>query len=330
MKKIILFGKGMCRAVMDSWASILLLFFTCIIGVVGVGFCYRTAVFQIRQPESIDYFGAKECYVYIYKGNNLSIDMAKIQEYAIVNITGETQAKYKSNIFNCSVLSSSTEDKLDFADKAHNIVVNAELGIAIGDKVSIEGIEYNVIATTEGNSYISVQSIDKYSGVLRLFREEQFTRAEMSATEKAIGAKLQRDWNTNYKLTSMNYMFIALAILILLIISINTYRLFALYVRNNERRYKLYRRLGMTKRKNTIYILLEGVLILAGSLIVALLIDGLWMRPISTIIGIEYLYDIIDIVVISLCVLIPFVLVMTLQAFHANKLSRKLRGTKNV
>lgn len=333
MKKIVLFFNGTKQAFKDSWFTILMLLLTCFVGIFGVGFCYRTAVFYVRQPELNHYYNGEKVFAYYFNDDNLTLN--NLSQFDYLGIEGRTEFILNGEKCQVKLYTNDTygEGLMDFAEDNRVVVLNENINLAIGDKVTIAGNDLTVAGKTAYNSYASVKSFDKISGDVLIYFASQLNRKEMSALEKAVGSKLNRDSKWHGKLTLQQYLFVALGIAVMFLISINIFRLFNLYSRKNVGRYKLYRMLGISKSRLNVIMFFEIFILLMLSLPISLLIDAFVFRPLTNFVGVTFMYDIIDILTICACVIVPFVLTCAIQMF-ANCFStangnRSKRGKKN-
>lgn len=328
MKKIALFFKGIKQAFVDSWFAILILGLTCFVGVIGVGFCYRTVAFYIRQPDSIDNFENQSVISYYFKGDNINLN-SEINLDGYVGKRVKIQFVFGNDSFDLALLDkdSYNEKLLDFNSNEAQIVANEMVAVNIGDSITIAGKKFKVVGKTTRDSYTNANLFDKVNGEARFYFEEQLSRAEMTKLEKAVGAKLNRDSNWVGELSAQAYLFIVLGVIVMIIISVNVLRLFNLYVRKNNKRYNLYKMVGMSSPRLALTKFGEMLILLILSLPIALIIDGLALRPLTTLVGITFMYNIFDLFMVSICVVLPFVLVLaTNLIIQAIATARKKRG----
>ena len=130
MKKIALFFKGIKQAFVDSWFAILILGLTCFVGVIGVGFCYRTVAFYIRQPDSIDNFENQSVISYYFKGDNINLN-SEINLDGYVGKRVKIQFVFGNDSFDLALLDkdSYNEKLLDFNSNEAQIVANEMVAV---------------------------------------------------------------------------------------------------------------------------------------------------------------------------------------------------------
>lgn len=334
MRQIVLFFNGVKQSFKKSWFAILILMITCIIGVIGVGFCYRTAVFNMRQPDQKSNYDGQDVYSYVFDKEKL--DISKIKEIpnclgmnAIISLkigdTSEEICVFTKDVY--------LENLIDFNSSNGQIVVNENISLNKGDFVEVNGKKMLVVGKTQKTSYVNANAMQEIVGRATFYFKNQLSKGQMTKLEKNVGAKLLRDSNWNGVFTTKEVVFVVLAVIIALLVAINIFRLFNLYRRLNGSRYKLYRMMGMSNTKVNSIVFCELFLIFILSLPIALLIDGFALRPLSTLIQVTYMYDFLDIFVISACVLIPFVFVFLIQVltekFKTANGNKKVRGQKN-
>ena len=320
MKGIILFGKGLGRAIKDSWFALIVLFITCIVGIVGVNFCYRTAMFEVRQPESLDIYNGTEMFVYRFsswQGDDVEFaqdwqTVLNVNDDKVVGLIGESSFKHNRMVvsYNMYCEDYCKESKLteeDFASSAPKIVLNENVLVEIGGSILIDNVSYEVVGKTDNISYVPFGVSESSNGILAVYTSEQLTRSEMSRLEKAVDAKLNRDFNWSGKFGPDRIVFLILGVIILILSAINIHKVFGLYIKKNNGRYSLYGMLGMTKLRTCGTILTEGTIFLSVNLSIGLLIDAFIFRPLFKIIGVSFMYDFSDIAITFFMVLLPFV-----------------------
>lgn len=328
MKKIALFFKGIKQAFVDSWFAILVLALTCFVGVIGVGFCYRTVAFYIRQPDSVDYFENQSVVSYYFKGDKINLKN-EITLDGYVGRKASTQFVFAGKTFDLTLLDNDSynEKKLDFASIEMQIVINEDVDVNVGDNLTITGKQFRVVGKTTRDSYTNAKFFDQVKGDAKFYFEKQLSRADMTKLEKAVDEKLNRDTNWTGEMSAQAYLFVALGVIVMIIISVNVLRLFNLYVRKNSKRYSLYRMMGMSSSRLACTKLGEMIILLILSLPLALIIDGFALRPLSTLVGITFMYDFFDLFMVSICVILPFVLVLAANLIlQAIVTARKKRG----
>lgn len=327
MKKIAMFFKGL-KQVKDSWFAVLILLFTCFVGTISVGFCYRTAVFYIRQPESNYTYAGSKAIAYDFANGIANVD-ADMDLPGYLGVIAGAQFQHGKEAHDLTLLCEDiyAEEVLDFAATEPCIVVNERVEASVGDIVKVGKINMKVVGKTPRSSYTNIRNFDKISGHVTYYFDKQLTRSQMTALEKATGAKLNRDLNWQGKLSAQNYMFIALGVAVMALISVNVARLCNLYQRKNAMRYRLYSMVGMSEARLTLTKLGEMAILLLLCLPLPLLIDGLALRPLSMLLGITYMYDAFDVFVVSACVFVPFILVVAAQlAWQAARKIKWKRG----
>lgn len=334
MKKFVLFIKGIKHALKDSWFAVLILLFTCCIGIIGAGFCYRTALFYVRQPEMISYPQNELKITYTAKGDALRIgEQIDFDGYfgmclqTTFNINGEEK---DLSIFSLDMYE---EGKIDFNSAKSQIVLSDDIAIDVGQKITIAGNDLVVVGKTQGMSYASVAGFTNKAGEIMLFFDKQLSKGDISQLENIIGAKFYRDNNWQGTLGTQEKLFIVLGVVIITMICINVFRLLFIYKQKNAKRYRLYAMLGYSKSRLNFTFFGELFLIILLCMPLPLLIDVFALRPLTTFVGITFMYDILDVLAISACVLIPFALVVILQIVCQNVVTAngnlKKRGAKN-
>lgn len=321
MKKLGLFFSGLSNSIRKSYGIILSMFCIVLIGIIGFGFCYRNVVFFIRQPERVDVYKSEEVYSYSMSGDiNVSYDdIMKINEEKVCGIIGYTEiniSNYKvgiylvvEDIYNDKLI---TKEQFDKGDKV--VVLDKSLGYE-NEKIMFFGQEYTVISSQSHNTYLPFNSVDNFNGNISIYSLSQLSRGEMTKLEKVIGVKMNRDSNyipNGNLLDPLNIVFLVLGILIFIAFAFNLYKLMNIYDIKNNKRYELYRKMGKTYSNISVISILEKALYIFIFSIVGILIDALLIRPILTIAGIMYMYDIIDIIVILSGVLLAFLVCVSI------------------
>ena len=315
MKKLGLFFSGIGNSIRKSYGIILSMFCIVLIGIIGFGFCYRNVVFFIRQPERVDVYKSEEVYSYSMTGdiNVNHDDILKMNEEKICGIIGYSEINISNNkvgihlvvedIYNDKLI---TKEQFDKGEKV--VVLDNSLGYEY-DKIMLFGQEYTVISSQSHNTYLPFNSVDKYYGSISIYSISQLNRGEMTNLEKVIGIKMNRDSNympNGNLLDPLNIVFLVLGILIFIAFAFNLYKLMSIYDIKNYKRYELYRKMGKTYSNISAISILEKALYIFIFSLVGILIDALLIRPILTIAGVMYMYDIIDIIVILSGVLLAF------------------------
>ena len=333
MKEILLFGKGLIRAIKDSWFALMVLLITCIVGVVGVNFCYRTVMFPVRQPEIIADYQGVDCFSYFaaesYSQNTMKLayfkgdlhSLMSIAEEKFVGVEGRGTFTHNGeelpfNVFTEDYNKENLLTKDDFKESSLKIVLNKYIQAEIGGVFLLEGVSYEVVGKTENATYIPYGNSAGFTGYLWVYTNEQLTRGEMSKFENAIGKTFNRDESWGDKLSVDKITFIILGLIILLVTSINVLKVFRIYIDKNTRRYTIYGMLGMNKLRSSLTILSEGSLFLSVNLTLGLIIDAFIFRPLTKILGISFMYDFTDISITLFMILIPFVSSILIEIFN--------------
>lgn len=322
MKGIILFGKGLGRAIKDSWVALIVLLITSIAGIAGVNFCYRMAFFEIRQPENSSEYNNTFYTAYHFNGNVIG-DMGEILEVGgnkLVGIIGAGNFMFNDDVVHHEVFSEDYYKEgyltsLDFQNGVAKVVINDDIVADVGSLISINNISYEVAGKTDKTTYMPLVDNACLAGGMIVFTHEQLTRGEMSECENILGVKLGRDYNWTGTLQTQSYFFIVMGVIILILSAINIYKVFGLYINKNSRRYTIYGMLGMTKLRSSSTILLEGSIFLAFMVPLGLAIDTFLFRPLVKILGYTFMYDFADIAISFFLVIIPFVLAMASEIF---------------
>lgn len=327
-----MYFKGFYRAILDSWLMLIVLIFTCIAGTVGINFCYRILMFQFREPVTSIMYQDQIVTGYVMNSDNISISTDLLNNEKIVALLSNTKINIKDTEFDLMLVSEDYYgEKIikDFTDGKKQIVLNKNIGYLIGEKIIIGAYNYEVVGYTEHTSYAPIFSFNKIDDRLSVVVDKQLTRGEISKLEKLTGADCKAYLEGEIiELSAEQYLFIVLGVFVLILTAFNLYRVFNEYIKSNDRRYNLYTMLGMSKARLAMHILCEGVTILIIGIGLSLIIDTYIFRPLVKITGYVYMYDILDILLSSLTMLLPFVLVLCIAI--AKRVNKNARGVKEV
>ncbi len=336
MNKIIFFFKGVGKSFQDNWSIILILFVTCVASVASINFCYRTGFFAERQPEQINDYMGDSLISYVVK-----MDVTKDNSNEIKNELGE---KYAATYTLSDKIVNGDNQSVNyvhegFADESFITngqyesgkkvaVIPSSFNVALGATIEIDGEKYIVVGiTSQQQIYVPYNSATSVIGFNMTFVNEQLTKGEISALEKILGVKYNRDFNYSGQVDSMSIMFKVLAVLMLILACFNIQKVFKLYLSKNNSRYSLYGLTGLSKARLSSTIIGESTIILSVSMIVAFIIDNFAIRPIIKILGVEYMYDFIDILTTYGVILLILVATVSLEVFK--RLYRQVGDRRN-
>lgn len=311
---------------------LIVLIFTCMVGTIGINFCYRILMFQFREPVTSIIYQDRSETGYVMNSDKININKDIMSNKKVSAVLGESKISVSNMEYDLALVSEDYygEKIIDnFMNGKKQIVANRDIGLTIGEKIKIGGDDYEVVGYTERKSYAPIFSFNEMSGRLVVVVNKQLTKAEISKLERITGAYCKAYLEGEIiELTAEHYLFIVLGIFVLILTAFNLYRIFNEYVKSNDNRYNLYTMLGMSKARLAAHMLGEGVTILILGLGLSLIIDSYIFRPLIKITGFVYMYDILDILISSLTILIPFVLVMCIAI--SKRVSNNARGVKDV
>ena len=318
MKNFNYFLKGLVKSFKDNLSILIVLFVTTVVGIASITFCYRLAVFNIRQPESIDEYKDDVVFSYVSQSKTIKEEKEKLQELLSDNLVSIHFVSEESSLgdrysFKLVYSDYSTQyisqEQYNNGDKV--AVVPSLIQSECKDTILIFGEEYKIVGFSDNNDfYIPIKSINNVKARSVIMVKEQLSRNEISKVEKILNTKYNRDFQyliNSPKLEVMESLFMIVALIMLIVSCINVKKIFVLYLSKNNLRYTLLDITGMNKSRLCWTIVGESAVIVTICLTFSFFIDYFALRPMIKILGVEYKYDMFDILITYGIVFLTFV-----------------------